>query len=601
MLDASNRATDEKLKWFLDAAADGRLRLPDFQRDWVWDDRHIRSLLASISLAYPVGAVMLLQADDRRVTDEAVRGSLRFKQRLLAGAPSPTHEVQWLILDGQQRLTSLFQSLLSGKPVETKGGKSKRWYYIDMEDALSENVEREDAVLSVPENKMVKFQGKITADYSTPEKEYEAMVFPLSSAFRTRDWRKDFNDFWDHAADKVKLWDDFEEKIIAPFQDYRIPMITLGNENPPKAICQVFEKVNTGGVTLTVFDLLTATFAANGFDLREDWDKRKKRLKGFSVFDRSVLDDVSATDFLQAATLLATQRRNAISCRRADMLNLTLTEYQDWAEPLMEGFKRAGVFLNNEGIFDHEFIPYGSQMIPLAAIYAVLDRDLTQSEREKLARWYWCGVFGQLYSSATENRFANDLPEVVEWIRGGERLPQTVENAVFSAPRLLSLKTRGSAAYKGMYSLLLRNRPKDLLTGEEMNIQHHFDQRVQVHHIFPQKWCRVNRLDEKKKMWKSIVNKTPLTSSTNRWIGGSAPSEHTTKIDRKNGFTPEVLDAHLLLHCIDPEHLRNDDYDKFFEARQEALIALIEQAMGKRVVRDDPEEGDDEDEADDEE
>ena len=86
---------DVPLADLLDQAASGELQLPDFQRGWVWDDDHIRSLLASISLSYPIGAVMTLVAGNPGVN---------FKARLLEGVklnPRPTPET--LLLDGQQR------------------------------------------------------------------------------------------------------------------------------------------------------------------------------------------------------------------------------------------------------------------------------------------------------------------------------------------------------------------------------------------------------------------------------------------------------------------------------------------------------------------
>lgn len=599
MLETNYGIEKESLSDLLREAGNGSAQLPDFQRGWVWDDNRIRSLLASISLTYPVGAVMMLQAGG---------DSVRFKQRPLEGASPSNGMADRLILDGQQRLTSLFQSLLLGEPVVTKdqsGKKIKRWYYIDMQMALDPNSDREDAIFSVSEDKRVHtFQKGITKDYSTPELEYEAMVFPLSKIFSFNSWHMGYIKFWmkqgmETLDKKMGIWSEFYDKVVDRFGQYHIPVIELGKDTPKEAVCQVFEKVNTGGVTLTVFELLTATFAVDNFELRPDWEERKRKLR-----KHSVLRNVSSTDFLQAVTLLATRERQrqalkatpgmerppAIGCKRADMLNLKLVEYQRWAAPLMKGFERAAFFLHSEHIFDAKFLPYGSQLIPLAAILTVLDTDhLNQGERENLARWYWCGVFGELYGGTTETRFARDLPEVVEWMRGGTDVPRTVGDAVFAASRLLSLRTRNSAAYKGVYSLLLREGARDLMTGDSTSVQHYFERKVDIHHIFPQKWCRDKGIDAGR--CNSVVNKTPLTATTNIRIGGAAPSEYTSRIERSADITTEVLDAHLESHCIDPGRLRNDDFDGFFEARRQALIARIKRATGKSVVMDIADEG----------
>ena len=79
--------------------------------------------------------------------------------------------------------------------------------------------------------------------------------------------------------------------------------------------------------------------------------------------------------------------------------------------------------------------PYGTQVIPLSAILTVLSSQEanTVGARQKLARWLWCGVFGELYGGTTETRFARDLPEMVAWIRGAETEPRTVQEAQFAS------------------------------------------------------------------------------------------------------------------------------------------------------------------------
>ena len=269
----------ESLGTLLKEAAEGSSQLPDFQRGWIWDDDRVRSLLASISLGYPIGAVMMLRAGG---------DSVRFKQRPLEGVPTPVQRnAERLILDGQQRLTSLFQSLRLDRPVLTRdqrGREIERWYYVDMRRALDPNTDREDAVVSLPADRQIKRFGRdVVEDYSTPEREYEAMLFPLSRAFDASAWRMDFERFWEYDRSKIELWNDFEEKIVKRFEQYQVPVIELGRDTPKEAVCQVFEKVNTGGVTLTVFELLTATFAADDFQLRPDWEERERTIHSQSI------------------------------------------------------------------------------------------------------------------------------------------------------------------------------------------------------------------------------------------------------------------------------------------------------------------------------
>jgi hypothetical protein len=169
-------------------------------------------------------------------------------------------------------------------------------------------VDREDAILFLaPDRVQRNFRGEVIKDYSTPEKEYEACLFPLAKVFDADDWYMGFQEFWDYDKEKIQFWDTFNKQVIRQFNQYQLPVIELSRDTPRQAVCQVFEKVNTGGVTLTVFELLTATFAADEFDLRQHWEKECRA--AWSGPEYRILREVANTDFLQAVALLATSAR----------------------------------------------------------------------------------------------------------------------------------------------------------------------------------------------------------------------------------------------------------------------------------------------------
>jgi hypothetical protein len=597
----------EFLLSILSEVRDGKAQLPEFQRDWVWPDQNMISLLASVSLAYPVGTLMLLRAGG---------DSVRFKQRPIQGAtPPPTAKAERLILDGQQRLTSLFQALVLQSPVRTHDVRKKPvegWLYIDMRPALDPNVDREEAIRFIPADRVVRnFRGEVIENISTPEKEYEAHLFPLNKVFDPDDWHMGYQEFWDYEREKSQFWNNFRREVLNRFHQYLIPVIELGKDTQRQAVCQVFERVNTGGVTLTVFELLTATFAADEFDLRADWETRQHEFKGPAF---KVLRDFANTDFLQAVTLLATRERREeslkkgddteraprIGCRRSDMLALTLEQYKRWAPVVVEGLKGAAKFLHGQNFYDTRFLPYGSQLVPLSAIVGVLGAETEPAgSRAKIARWFWCGVMGELYGGTTETRFSRDLPDVVEWVRGGPE-PRTVTEAVFSPARLLTLRTRNSAAYKGIYALILSAGAADWRTGEQATIQAYFDNAIDIHHIFPKSWSQKKGIAARR--YDSIVNKTPLAARTNRVIGSRPPSDYLERIANGAGIIAVTLDQNVATHIVDPTCLRADDFDGFFEARSRAILRRIEQVMGKPVVQgmSEPDSDDESDDDDDE-
>lgn len=374
---------------------------------------------------------------------------------------------------------------------------------------------------------------------------------------------------------RLTRWSNFVTEVIQAYQQYQIPIILLTKETPREAVCQVFEKVNTGGVFLTVFELLTASYAADDYNLREDWARRQRRLKRFPV-----LDNVQNTDFLQAVTLLATR-----SCTRRDILKLTLEEYKTWADLIAKGFEKAAKLLHTLKIFTAKDLPYQPQLTVLAAIFAKLGIEGDNAgTRAKLERWYWCGVFGEIYSGAVETRLAKDLAEVLEWINNSACEPDTINNASFISARLTSLRNRNSAAYKGLSSLLMRAGAYDFCTDVAIDTQMYFDEKIDIHHIFPQQWCKDQGINPK--LWDSVLNKTPLSARTNRMLGGKAPSVYLPNIQNKARISSERMDDILRSHVIEPSVLRADNFYDFLKAREKALLDLIEKAMGKSSVSD---------------
>lgn len=567
------------LQQLLKDIEEGSVQLPDFQRGWVWDDQHIRALIASVSLSYPIGAVMLL---------EATGNGFRFKPRPVEGVVT-NREPSKLILDGQQRLTSLYLSLISKSPVNTrteKGVDIQRVYYLDMQKCLNPEVDRADAVLGLSPDRVVRsdFGRQVDLDVSTREKEYERMLFPLNLVCDDQGlmaWRQGFYRHHHFDVRHIELYDEFESTVVQRFKHYRIPVIELLASTPKEAVCQVFENVNTGGVALTVFELVTASFAAEEFHLRDDWKARAER-----IHSKAQLRKFDATDFLTSVTLLATYKRNlaeqgTVSCKRRDILRLTLEEYRSSADAIEAGLIRAARFLTREKVFDARNLPYGTQLIPLSAICAVLgDRFENDAVRKKLARWFWCGVFGELYGGANETRYALDLPEVVKWIDGGPE-PTTVRDANFAPTRLLTLQTRNSAAYKGVMALLMQLGSEDFLSGDKIELTQYFDGAVDIHHIFPQSYCM--RQDYSDKLWNSVVNKSPLTARTNRIIGGSAPSIYLSSLERNHNVPQGRQDEILFSHAIDASLLRADDFHGFIRHRASRLLDLIEEATGKTI------------------
>nr|WP_269781659.1 DUF262 domain-containing protein [Nocardia bovistercoris] len=587
----------------LEQIGSGFMQLPDFQREWKWDDQRIRELIATVTLDYPLGVVMTLETG----------AASRFRARPLTGVSTESPvDPGMLLLDGQQRLTSLFQALYMDQPVRTVDGRGNdllRWYYLDIAKSVYSPSDRDEAIVSVPADRVLRRDNGRRAglDLSDIESECRTGHFPLNIIFdvrRVHVWQREFVRVDD---DNWELWSRFEQDIVQRVRSFLIPMIKLGAGTTPDAVCSVFERVNTGGVPLNVFELLTATYAGDrGYEQRNGdyyrlpdvWQDVKKGLATshpvLGRIENGVDDGLSSSDFLQAVTLVRNWERRvdrptaAISCKRRDLLELPLADFHRLAPRLSEAFEWVGEFLTDQCIVRVNDLPYRTQLIPLAAVRAILgDRVDDPGMRERITRWYWCGVLGEMYSGATESRFARDVEQLIAWTDPDAAEPDTVAESVFVADRLNSLTTRNSAAYKGIYALLVKQGAVDWFYSDDpldpgAMLQHAVD----IRQIFPKAWLQ--RQGGATTRANSIVNKSPLSYRAGRAMIGS-PATYLDALATDSDATDEWLDAAVTTHLIDPAILRNADFDTFYADRSRRLLDLVDRTMGKPAIhRDSP-------------
>ena len=599
---------------------DGRLQLPEFQRGWVWNDEHIRALLVSIARGFPIGTVMLLEAG----------GKARFKARALEGVEPPKHAtVESLILDGQQRLTTLTQVLKLDTPILTSTAKKREvhyYYYFDIKKALLGPEHIQDSIIAVDEKRMrLGFQRQVEIDLSSTEKEIEAFCFPCNQIFRSGPWERRLSAYCDkeNCDEKWEQYLEFRQTILESFRSSELPVIKLNKHTSREGVCVVFEKVNTLGVKLTTFDLLTASWAEDGFSLRDDWlgTRRSKGGRSARLCKRPLLAGMEPTDFMQGLSLLHSFdiRRKSIeagrtgreiagvTAKREHVLKLELEAFKTWADDLTEGFELADDFLQSEGFRDPRFLPYRTQVTPLAVVLALIKTRWSEPDiKKRLTRWFWCGVFGETYNGPVDNAIADDVRDLLDgWLLdqpvSGKpaQEPRTIQSASFNPHRLDTLRTRTSAAYRGLYVLIQREGARDFFWKRKLTDVDRNDARIDIRHIFPGQWCKKAGINSQR--YNSVVNKTAASHDASRIIGNKAPSDYIKAIQDNQHvkLTDAEMDKILATHAINPRDLRANDFDAFYESRKAALLALIEKTMGKASSETAEMPDEDDDEADD--
>lgn len=529
--------------------------LPDFQRDFVWEPGATQELIVSIANNYPAGSLLRVR-DAKRV----------FAAREFEGAPPlDGSKHTFLVLDGQQRLTSLYQAFY---------GVGEHRYYLDL-NKLIEGADFEEAIFHIrattkQAKKLEGFEAQ-AAELTLPLSVLQGgsggflqwilrATNPMPAEGRTKmlDALTTLNDNW-----------------IKTIDDYHFPVVTLSDKTEPDALCTIFETLNRTGVKLSVFELLTARFWPQNINLRDLWDKARHAHQVIVDFE------VDPYYILQSIALVS---RKAPSCKRGDVLNLSAADIQAWWQPVVEGLGLGLSILRDDcKVVLPKWLPYQTMLPTLAAVLAKAGNPKTAeagARREQIKRWFWCAVFGQAYESSPNSQAAKDVADIIEWFSGGGA-PETVEGLRFDPKSLRDVTPRQRAIYRGVICLVLGAVPvardfhtQAVITGKLMD-----EEGIDDHHVFPDDFLKKRGVHLARQR-DCVLNRTLIDRTTNQMISNRAPSDYMAEIrDWPNFPFQNVLESHCLPHGDDSPFWR-DDYEAFLAWRQERLWQEIKRVTG---------------------
>ena len=556
----------------------------------------VRDLIISVANRYPAGSLLTMPNAGNTFALRPFSGS---------GADLKTTP-SLMILDGQQRLTSLYQALYSKQGIRDANG-GIHFVYLDVERLTAHDTDESqsesafsDCIFTVSvnrNNQRLRYKAlRDFEDISTIDQEIEHGALPLYTVFNPDDltaWRDRYirdraDRNYDRHMELLQEWDSEVAPWIKRIADYRFPVIELNRDMELHAICHIFEKVNSTGVPLTVFELCTAILWAQGLHLNDDWNETRERLSRNQIL--RMQGPLEGAMFLQVISLLASftrkrespESRIAVNCRREDLLKLKSETVSEWWAVVESAYHDASKFMESQGIIAQRVLPYGTLLLPLAAIMGYLksQRGHVQFGQAwpKIEQWYWCSVFSQRYSSSVEATAAVDFEQVVTWVEGGDE-PDAVRQFSFSADRLQDYNNIRSAIYKGILCLIAKSGAKDFGGEGTLSINLYYDSQQDHHHIFPLN--SFGQLGIQDSRSSSIVNKTLIGASANRSIGGRLPSAYVDTMKSRLG--EERTRAILRSHLISPEALMNNSWEDFFLSRREELKQLIHTTCGGQM------------------
>lgn len=537
---------------------DGRIQLPQFQRSFKWKQAEQAALLDSIQKNYPVGSLLLLEVsqDEKQKNPFAMRG--------FDGAPKQTQLAKYLVLDGQQRLSTCYRAF---------SNRGLKWAVINLEE-LFMNYKNNPGQNAGNFLEMIEFVGKspnpdallfsnnrLPFAFLNSRKDLRARLAQYRKNLLEQPETEEFGNFID-----VGL-----ESYIDVFFDYQFPCVVLPSDLDLEAVANVFTKINTTGLRLSAFDLCVSTLFPKGIQLREMWDTEREDSLVAAL-------DEDGTSALQTLALLATQpskKATLFKSITADLIS------RFWTRTIA-GMKDGSQYLSNIGAPSAKTVPYDAIIPTLCA--AMADTEVPSSppkamvRESQISRWVLQTAFSLRYTEGTDQKREEDFPLIVKYFSEG-KVPEFLDNSLVWQSSLMPKISNSGARYKALLVMLNRRNPSDFINRtKKLGIDVIGTASTEIHHVFPRGYFKKLGLDPN--VADKAFNMTFLSRESNNFISDRAPSEYIKALEslylvdlKSDPDSIRVIILELLKpHFIDEkayEAMLKDDFESFLIARAE--------------------------------
>lgn len=545
------KANPEKLNAIIEDAYHGKVVLPEFQRSFVWARENIEELLVSILQGYFIGTFLILDTPP----EQAI-----FPFRVIEGlehvnpnGKSRNHSTIRLVLDGQQRITSLFY-VLHEPEIHLGNSRNPYRFFLRLDALMDDNPDDAVCGISLADRRRL-------ADMQVAIEAGKAIRISL---FR------DSGRFYHWLYNEQKVFATQEEKATIEnfyrrFADFMVPVVSVSPETGKENIVNIFERINRTGVSLSLFDLAAARLYLKGINLRNLWKEFARENKELSkiIKPESVLKviallegkEVRKSALLDIIDELEKSRFETLWKKACSSLAKT---YQRLTSP--DGY----------GAVAQRWIPYSTLLVPLAVLLQfVEERHGGESMYRKVDRWYWGSVFAQRYDQAVDTTSYRDLREMKEWLEGGN-CPSWLENLKVEQMDLESVDDQRSAIYRGVMCLIVVAGARDFINGQPATLKD-----CQDDHIFPKSEYK------NESQVNCILNRTLISSNPIK--GSKKPSVYLPLFLKEHGEDKEHLRQTLQSHLISEEAqqaMEEDDFQAFIESRRRTLLNEIARRVG---------------------
>ncbi|WP_456477851.1 GmrSD restriction endonuclease domain-containing protein [Geoglobus ahangari] len=568
----------KKLLELVRKAYNGEVMLPDFQRNFVWARNDIEELICSLLEKMFIGTFLIQRVSPTNVPFKVIPIEGADK---INGNFTPRPEI--IVLDGQQRLTSLFYALYS-PDIPLKNTTNPYVFFIDLQELCKDNIE--DAVFSWSKQwreykSLLDGNGKYNLRELTKRK-----ILPLT--FLSDD--DEFGDLW-HEHYK-NLFSKEDAKKVKSYLDnlrhYEVHVLSIPLTEKPEDIAILFERINRTGIKLSIFDLLTARLY-KFINLRTEWERTFNE----NYWIRQIAsNDVKNTKIpyyvIQGLALSRGMGIKARDIMKIDSYVLNQTSWNNAIEILENKILSRLFDVSEYGIADYKWLSYPSMISIWLGLFIMAENGEIEIDINKINRWYWSVIFTERYSGSTETKQTKDFKDLVEWIKDDSKVPEAVVDAQAKLSIMkLDTKYSGSSIYKGVFNLLFKKGAWDFYEKDKIKFSVKY---LEDHHIFPRKFLESKNVKVEKDV---ILNRTLILSSTNRRISKKAPATYLREMLEIHGSEDNVkriLEKHFINDEMfeilknvkedsTPEEIK-ESFEQFVSMRED----LIKTEIKKHIV-----------------
>lgn len=503
----------------------GQIKVPQFQRKFVWKEEQALKLLDSIASNYPVGSLLLWRTRNSLAVERNI-GAFKLPE---TDDMTPTDYV----LDGQQRLTVIYSTL--GAP---------------------EGIDGFNAVYDLVDQVFIE----------APE-EFIQTQFPLRILYNTTKLLN-FRSGLVSCSNSAQLQDRLDG-LIDVITNYRIPVVTL-KELTVEEVCPIFERINSSGTRLSTYDLMVAATWTENFDLNDEAQKIALALKpkGF--------DDIDGNTVLKC--LSAIKNKGIKKDQILSLRNLSKSEMDELVDVAKDALLKTVDLLKTEfKIYSWDFMPYEAFAIIISYIYSKR-KTLNLEDVRRVRQWFWLSAFSERYRGASESFVSQDLEAIDLYIVSGENPKKSFGN-IPSISSFMSLGFRSNnSRSRALIILLALKSPRNITNGALIDPEvalSNYNQK-QFHHIYPKAYLkRINAPGEHN----SLANFCMLAASENNVISDDNPHEYLPKLALYLGDESDMVFKSNFLPSPNDIDYANLEYLSFLELRAKLLLNDIEKLV----------------------